>query len=59
MTSQRAFEAVEIPGEITDIRSQESPFMAGLRSKITVGTWEDFQHLSRTPSETSWQEHQE
>ena len=59
MTPQREFEAVEVPGEFTDIRSQESHFMAVLRSKITMGTWEDIKHLSRTPSETSWQEHQD
>lgn len=30
-----------------------------LSSKITVGIWGDRQSLSRTPSETSWQEHQD
>lgn len=63
MTSQGEVEAVWTPGEFTATRSQGPPqgspsnlCIAVLGSKVTVDTWEGFQHLSRMPTETSWQD---
>lgn len=60
---RRGFEAVEVPGELTDSTSQYPPQRSPVspqgnsQKQVTVSTWEDFQYLSRTPTETSWQEH--